>query len=42
MLMLDVLDLSKAVGTKADMARVKGRIIGKDGRTREIMRGLLG
>lgn len=42
MLMLDVLDLSKAVGTKADMARMKGRIIGKDGRTREIMERLTG
>jgi len=42
MLMLDVLDLSKAVGTKADMARMKGRTIGKDGRTREIMERLTG
>jgi ribosomal RNA assembly protein len=42
MLMLDVLDLSKMVGTKADMARVKGRIIGKDGKTREIMETLSG
>lgn len=42
MLMLDVLDLSKMVGTKNDMARMKGRIIGKDGRTREIMERLSG
>jgi ribosomal RNA assembly protein len=42
MLMLDVLDLSKMVGTKSDMARMKGRIIGKDGRTREIMERLSG
>lgn len=42
MLMLDVLDLSKMVGTKSDMARLKGRIIGKDGRTREIMERLSG
>ncbi len=42
MLMLDVLDLSKMVGTKNDMARIKGRIIGKDGRTREIMERLSG
>lgn len=42
MLMLDVLDLSKMVGTKSDMARIKGRIIGKDGRTREIMERLSG
>lgn len=37
MLMLDVLDLSKMVGTKSDMARIKGRIIGRDGRARELM-----
>lgn len=42
MLILDVLDLSKMVGTKSDMARIKGRIIGKDGRSREIMERLSG
>ena len=42
MIMLDVLDLSKMVGTKSDMARIKGRIIGKDGRTREIMERVSG
>ncbi|MFB3765056.1 MAG: pre-rRNA-processing protein PNO1 [Methanotrichaceae archaeon] len=42
MIMLDVLDLSKMVGTKSDMARIKGRIIGKDGKTREIMERLSG
>lgn len=42
MLMLDVLDLSKMVGTKSDMARIKGRIIGKDGKSREIMERLSG
>jgi len=42
MIMLDVLDLSKMVGTKSDMARIKGRIIGKDGRTREITERLSG
>ncbi len=42
MLMLDVLDLSKIMGTKNDMARIKGRIIGKDGRSREIMERLSG
>jgi ribosomal RNA assembly protein len=30
MLMLDILDLSKMAGTKSDMERIKGRIIGKD------------
>ncbi len=42
MLMLDVLDLSKVMGTKSDMARIKGRIIGKDGKSREIMERLSG
>lgn len=42
MLMLDVLDLSKMVSTKSDMARIKGRIIGRDGRSREIMEQLSG
>ncbi|MCJ7443574.1 MAG: KH domain-containing protein [Methanotrichaceae archaeon] len=42
MLMVEILDLSKIVGTKRDMARVKGRIIGKEGRTREIMERLSG
>ena len=40
MLMLDVMDLSKVTHTKSDMARIKGRIIGKDGKTREIMEKL--
>jgi ribosomal RNA assembly protein len=42
MLMLDVLDISKMAGTKSDMERMKGRIIGKDGRSREIMERLSG
>jgi ribosomal RNA assembly protein len=42
MLMLDVMDLSKMAGTKSDMERIKGRIIGKDGRSREIMERLSG
>jgi ribosomal RNA assembly protein len=42
MLMLDVLDLSKMIGTKNDMERIKGRVIGKDGRSREIMERLSG
>ncbi len=42
MLMLDVLDISRMVGTKSDMLRIKGRIIGKDGRSREIMERLSG
>lgn len=42
MLMLDVIDLSRVCNTKSDMARIKGRIIGKDGRTREITEKLTG
>jgi len=30
------------VGTKNDMARIKGRVIGKDGKSREIMERLSG
>lgn len=41
-LMLDVIDLSRVCNTKSDMARIKGRIIGKDGRTREITEKLTG
>jgi len=40
MLMLDVMDLSNVSNTKSGMARIKGRIIGKDGRTRETMERL--
>jgi len=39
-LMLDVMDLSNVAHTKNGMARIKGRIIGKDGRTRETMERL--
>jgi len=42
LLMLDVIDLSRVCNTKSDMARIKGRIIGKDGRTREITEKLTG
>lgn len=42
MLMLEVIDLSRVCNTKTDMARIKGRIIGKDGRTREITEKLAG
>ena len=42
MLMLDIIDLSKILTTKKDMIRVKGRIIGKSGKTRELMEELTG
>ncbi|MDD2665809.1 MAG: KH domain-containing protein [Methanocellales archaeon] len=42
MLMLDTIDLSKMLKAKKDIIRVKGRIIGKGGRTRELMETLTG
>ncbi|MBK7385883.1 MAG: RNA-processing protein [Methanothrix sp.] len=42
MLMLDVLDISKVASTRSDMERLKGRIIGRDGRSRVVMEQLSG
>ena len=42
MLMLDTIDLSKVATTDKDMKRLKGRIIGKEGKTRELMETLTG
>ncbi len=42
MLMLDVVDLSKVLTTKKDIIRVKGRIIGRGGKTRELIEELTG
>ncbi|MEA1984679.1 MAG: KH domain-containing protein [Euryarchaeota archaeon] len=42
MLMLDVIDLSKSATTQKEMIRLKGRIIGKKGKTREIAERLIG
>ena len=42
MLILDTIDLSKVTTTKKDIKRLKGRIIGKDGKTRELMETLTG
>lgn len=39
-LMLDVMDLSKASSSKSGIDRIRGRIIGKNGRTRETMERL--
>jgi ribosomal RNA assembly protein len=42
MLILDTINLSKIIVTKKDIKRLKGRIIGKDGKTRELMETLTG
>jgi ribosomal RNA assembly protein len=42
MVMLDVLDLSKRVSTPKELKRIMGRIIGKDGKTRELIESLTG
>lgn len=42
MLMLDIVDLSKMITTKKDAIRVKGRIIGREGKTRKLMETLTG
>ncbi|WNY25947.1 KH domain-containing protein [Methanolapillus millepedarum] len=40
-LMLDVIDLSEAASTPKELARLKGRIIGREGKTREIAERLI-
>jgi ribosomal RNA assembly protein len=42
LLMLEVIDLSKYASTNKEMTRLKGRIIGKGGKTREIAENLIG
>ncbi len=42
MLILDTINLSKTITTKKEIKRLKGRIIGKDGKTRELMETLTG
>jgi len=41
-LSLDVIDLSKISDTPADLKRIKGRIIGKNGKMREVMEQMSG
>ncbi|HMK47549.1 MAG TPA: KH domain-containing protein [Methanocella sp.] len=41
-LALDMIDLSKISDAPADLTRLKGRIIGKGGKTREIMESMTG
>lgn len=42
MLMLDVMDLSQVTSTPKELLRLKGRIIGKGGKTREIAEKMIG
>ncbi|WP_094229049.1 KH domain-containing protein [Methanolobus psychrotolerans] len=42
LLMLEVIDISKYTNTQKDLLRLKGRIIGKNGKTREIIERLIG
>jgi ribosomal RNA assembly protein len=42
LLMLEVIDLSKFTNTPKELLRLKGRIIGKGGKTREISERLIG
>jgi len=42
LMMFDVVDLKAAARNKKDMRRKKGRLIGEDGRTRELMEELSG
>lgn len=42
MMMFDVVDIDAASRNKNDMRRQKGRLIGEDGRTRELMEELTG
>jgi len=41
-LMLDVIDLSRSAGTPKELLRLKGRIIGKGGKTREVAESMIG
>lgn len=42
MMMLDIIDLSAVASTPKELMRLKGRIIGKDGKTRDIAERLIG
>jgi len=42
MMMFDVIDIEAAARNKNDLRRQKGRLIGEDGRTRELMEELTG
>lgn len=42
MMMLEIVDIEAAARNKNDLRRLKGRLIGEDGRTRELMEELTG
>lgn len=42
LMMLEILDISNATNTPKELIRLKGRIIGKNGKTREIMESMIG
>ncbi|MBC7086819.1 MAG: RNA-processing protein [Methanomethylovorans sp.] len=42
MIMLETIDLSRSASTPQELIRLKGRIIGKGGKTREIMENMIG
>jgi len=42
MMMFELIDIERATRNKNDLERQKGRLIGKDGRTRELMEELTG
>jgi ribosomal RNA assembly protein len=42
MMMLDIVDIAAATRNKSDLKRQKGRLIGENGRTRELMEELTG
>jgi ribosomal RNA assembly protein len=42
MLMLEIIDLSDIAHTQKELQRLKGRIIGRNGRTRELAESLIG
>ncbi len=42
MMMFDVIDIDRAARNKNDLERLKGRLIGKNGRTRELMEEITG
>ncbi|MEF8784230.1 MAG: KH domain-containing protein, partial [Haloarculaceae archaeon] len=42
MMLFDMIDVGEVARNKKDLKRIKGRLIGEDGRTRELMEDLSG